>query len=76
MSEKREGTLLEGVAKKIGSTLGVVVAEASKVVRPLRTRTGVQAAKSPAHRTRRKSSSISSAHPVNRKRKRAMRRGK
>jgi hypothetical protein len=76
MSEKRDGTLLQGVAKKIGSTLGVIVAEASKVVRPLSTkRSSVQGTKSRPHRTRRKSSS-SSTHPVNRKRKRAMPRGK
>ena len=75
MSEKREGTLLDGVATKIGSTLGVIVAEASKVVGPLRTkRSSVQGTKSGPHRARRKSSS--STHPVNRKRKRAMPRGK
>lgn len=76
MSEKREGTVLEGVAKKIGSTLGVIVAEANKVVRPLSTkRSSVQGTKSRPHRTRRESSP-SSTHPVNRKRKRAMPRGK
>jgi hypothetical protein len=75
MSEKREETLLEGVAKKIGSTLGVMVAEASKVVRPLSAkRSSVQDTNSRPHRTRRKSSP--SAHPVGRKRKRAMPRGK
>jgi hypothetical protein len=76
MSEKREGTMLEGVAKRIGSTLGVIVAEANKVVRPLSTkRSSVRATKSRPHRTRRKSSS-SATHPVNRKRKRAMPCGK
>ncbi len=75
MSEKREGTLLDGVATKIGSTLGVIMAEASKVVRPLRTkRSNLQGTKSRPHRTRRKSSS--STHSVNRKRKRAVPRGK
>lgn len=70
MSEKREETLLQGVAKKIGSTLGVMVAEASKVVRPLNAkRASAQPTKSRPHRTRRKSSS--STHPVKGKRKRA-----
>jgi hypothetical protein len=76
MSQKREGTMLEGVAKRIGSTLGVIVAEANKVVRPLSTkRSSVQGTKSRSYRARRKSSS-SSTHPVNRKRKPAMPRGK
>lgn len=76
MSEKREETLLEGVAKKIGSTLGVIVAEANKVVRPssakrLTTkRSSAKATKSQPHRTPRKPSS--STHSVSRKRKRAM----
>lgn len=70
MSEKRQETLLEGVAKKIGSTLGVIVAEANKVVRPLSAkRSSVQAKKSRPHRTRCKSSS--SAHSASRKCKRA-----
>lgn len=77
MSEKREGTLLEDVAKKIGSTLGVVVAEASKVVRPLRTKgSSARGTKSRARQTQRKWSSSSPAHPVNRKRKRSTRRSK
>lgn len=79
MSRKREGTLLEDVAKKIGSTLGVVVAEASKVVRPLRTTgSSVRGMKTRAHarRSPRKWSPTSSRHSANRKRKRAMRRRK
>jgi hypothetical protein len=36
MPTRHESTLLTDVAEKIGSTLGVVAAEASKVVRPLR----------------------------------------
>ena len=61
MSEKREGTMLEGVAKRIGSTLGVIVAEANKVVRPLSTkRSSAHGTKSRPHRARRKSSSYAS----------------
>jgi len=71
MSEKRQGTLLEGVAKKIGSTLGVIVAEANKAVRPLSAkRSSAQATQSRTHRTRRKPSS--STHSVSRKRKSAL----
>lgn len=79
MSEKREETVLEGMAKKIGSTLGVIVAEASKVVRPLSVkrltakRSSVHGTKSRPHRTRRKLPS--SSHSVSRKRKRATPRG-
>ena len=75
MSRKRQETLLEGVAKKIGSTLGVVVAEAHKIVRPLSgNRSGIQETQSRAHRTRRKSSR--STHPGNRKRTRTTRHAK
>jgi len=71
MSQKREKTVLEGVAKKIGSTLGVIVAEASKVVHPLSAkRSSVQATKSRPQRTPRKPSSP--RHSVTRKRKRAL----
>lgn len=60
MSEKRERTLLVDVATKIGSTLGVVAAEAGKVLRPLRSNASrVLYAKSHAARGRRNASARS-----------------
>ena len=78
MSKKRAGTLLESVATKIGSTLGVVVAEASKAVRPLsHKRPGAQRTQSRAHQTQvRPASATRTAHPVSRKNKRPARRSK
>lgn len=73
MSEKREANLLENMATKIGSALGVIAAEAGKVVHPMSAkRSPARSTKSRARRSRRKPSS--SAHPAPRKRKRSVRR--
>ena len=72
MSQKREATLLENVATKIGSALGVLAAEAGKAVHPLSAkRSAGRSTKSEARRSRRKPSS---SHPAPRKHKRAVRR--
>ena len=70
MSDKHEGNMLQDVAKKIGSTLGGVAAEASKIVQPLRKRASrVLGTKSRAHRTQPKRSAAASVHSVTRKRR-------
>jgi hypothetical protein len=65
-----KSTLLTNVAEKIGSTLGAVAAEASKVVRPLRTKASrvVSQTKPRARRMARNASAWASAHATNRKR--------
>jgi len=73
MSQKRQTTLLENMATKIGSVLGVIAAEAGKVVHPLNTkRSAARSTKSQARRSRRKPSS--SAHSITRKRKNTIQR--
>jgi hypothetical protein len=74
MSEKRESTLLENMATKIGSALGVIAAEAAKAVHLLSTkRSTTRSTKSVSRRSRRKPSS-SAHHPAPRKRKKNVRR--
>lgn len=70
MPVKHEPTLLTGVAEKIGSTLGVVAAEANKVVRPLRMKASrmVSQTKPRARRMAQRASAWASARSTNRKR--------
>lgn len=70
MATKQESTLLTGVAKKIGSTLGVVAAEANRVVRPLtrKASTMVSEAKPRARLMARSASAWASARTRSRKR--------
>lgn len=70
MPAKHEPTLLTDVAKKIGSTLGVVAAEASKVVRPLRMKASrvVTRRKPRGHGIGRSRTARPSGHPMVQKR--------
>jgi len=70
MATKQGSTLLTGVAKKIGSTLGVVAAEANRVVRPLtrKASTMVSEAKPRARRMARSASAWAAARNTSRKR--------
>lgn len=62
MAKKHE-TVLTEVAGKIGSTLGVIAAEAAKVVRPLRAK---RARRSQAHTPALKRRATASARPTRR----------
>jgi hypothetical protein len=62
---KKQETVLTEVADKIGSALGVIAAEAVKVVRPLRTK---RAKRSRAHSPNLKRRATSSARPGRRHR--------
>lgn len=78
MATKQESTLLTDVAKKIGSTLGVVAAEANRVVRPLKKKatTMVSEAKPRARRMARSASAWAAARSTSRKRTSRKRTGK
>ena len=65
MAKKQQETMLTEVAEKIGSTLGMIAAEASKVVRPLKAKRGKQ---SRTHTTARKRGARASARPMRRNR--------
>jgi hypothetical protein len=70
MATKQESTLLTGVAKKIGSTLGVVAAEANRVVRPWKSKASsmVSEAKPRARRMARTASAWVATRSTSRKR--------
>jgi len=59
---KKQETVLTEVAGKIGSALGIIAAEAAKVVRPLEAKRGRRA------RARSKKSATASARPIRRSR--------
>jgi hypothetical protein len=65
MTKKRQETMLTEVAGKIGSTLGMIAAEASKVVRPLKAERRKQ---SRTHTTARKRRARAAGRPMRRNR--------